>query len=369
MLKQKKNERPGSLFPLAGSSRIVKLNEVDARRHSDELKMLTNLVRASEDMYPRIDQWLRDKVIPGLKSSERVAWIAYEGEEAIAAAILKRGAGAKFCHLKIKSDFQDMALGQLFFTQMTLETRHIAKEIHFTLPESLWERRAAFFQSFGFKEAVKSPKQYRTGEKELVCSAPHETVRLAALARLPTLAKKFNIGGYALGGDLLVSMKPRYAERILSGSKVIEIRRKFSERWVGCKAVLYASSPQKAIVGEATVGSITSGSPNDIWTMFNCGIGCTHGEFSAYVGESAEVCAIELDNIFPYKEPITLSQISHLLGLEEDLRPPQSYCDLRLDKAQSPWAKAAAVASVLHGRFQTSQQAKNHCPQSTVPAN
>jgi predicted transcriptional regulator len=351
MLKQKKNQQTDSLFPLAGTFRIVRLGKEDARRSSDELKTLTNLVVASEDMYPNIDRWIREKVVPGLSSSERSAWVAYEGEEPIAAAILKRGAEAKFCHLKIKRDFQDMDLGQLFFTQMTLETRHMAKEIHFTLPESLWETRASFFQSFGFKQAERSSKQYRKGEEELICSAPHGVVRLAALERLPTLARKFNISGYALGGDLLVSMKPQYAERILSGSKVIEIRRKFSERWVGCKAVLYSSSPQKALVGEATVCSVTSGNPQEIWTRFNVGIGCTHGEFSAYVGQATDVCAIELDNVFPYKEPITLSQISHLLGLEEDLRPPQSYCDLRLDKDQSAWAKAAAVASVLHGRF------------------
>ncbi len=354
MLKQRKNEQSNSLFPLAANFRIVKLEEADARRDSDELKTLTSLVGASEDMYPSIHRWLREKVIPGLKSSQRAAWVAYEGDEPIAAAILKLGQDAKFCHLRIKRDFQDMDLGQLFFAQMTFETRHIAKEIHFTLPESLWETRASFFQSFGFVRAAKSSRQYRAGEDELVCSAPHEVVRLAALDRLPALARKFNVSGYALGGDLLVSMKPQYAERILSGSKIIEIRRKFSDKWIGCKAVLYSSSPQKALVGEATVRSITSGTPEEIWARFHTGIGCNSNEFSAYVGPATAVSAIELDDVFPYKEPITLSQISYLLGLDEDLRPPQSYCDLRLDNSQSAWAKAATVASVLHGRFSPS---------------
>ncbi|MGH2639690.1 MAG: hypothetical protein ACRDF4_10510 [Rhabdochlamydiaceae bacterium] len=329
----------------------MKLGAADARRNSDELKTLTNLVSSSEDMYPSIHRWLQEKVIPGLKSSERTAWVAYEDEEPIAVAILKLGKEAKFCHLRIKRDFQDMDLGQLFFTQMTLETRHIAKEIHFTLPESLWETKASFFQSFGFARAAKSSRQYRTGEEELICSAPHEVVRLAALERLPALAKKFNVGGYALGGDLLVSMKPRYAERVLSGSKMVEIRRKFSERWIGCKAVLYSCRPQKALVGEATVYAITRGTPEDIWTRFHAHLGCTSNEFSAYVGQAIEVSAIELNDVFHYKEPVSLSQISYLLGLEEDLRPPQSHFDLRLDRNHSGWAKAAAVASVLHGRF------------------
>ena len=350
-LKQLTNERSDSLFPLAANFRIVRLGEADARLSSDRLKTLTDLVGASEDMYPGIHRWLSEKVVPGLRSSRRAAWVAYEGEEPIAAAILKLGEKAKFCHLRIRHDFQDMDLGQLFFTQMTLETRHIAKEIHFTLPEGLWEAKASFFQSFGFVRAAKSNRQYRAGEDELICSAPLGVVRVAALEHLPALARKFNVSGYALGGDLLVSMKPRYAERVLSGSKLVEIRRKFSERWIGCKVVLYSSSPQQALVGEATVCSVTTGTPEAIWARFHAGLGCTRDEFSAYVGQAAAISAIELNDVFPYKEPISLSQITYLLGLQADLKPPQSYCHLRLDKNHSAWAKAAAVASVLHGRY------------------
>jgi hypothetical protein len=154
-LRQRKNEQSNSLFPMAANFRIVKLGKADARLNSDRLKTLMKLVGASENMYPGIYRWLREKFVPGLISSERAAWVAYEGEEPIATAILKVGKEAKFCHLRIKRDYQDMDLGQLFFTQMTLETRHIAKEIHFTLPESLWQTRASFFQSFGFMQPAK----------------------------------------------------------------------------------------------------------------------------------------------------------------------------------------------------------------------
>jgi predicted transcriptional regulator len=346
-LKQQTSEPAGTLFRMKADFRIVRLGETDARRHSDELKTLTALIETSEDMYPNIRRWIRDKVVPGLRSSERVAWVAYENEKPVATAVLKRGTRAKFCHVRVESEFQDLDLGQLFFTQMTLETRHLAKEIHFTLPENLWESKMKFFESFGFAQAAKSERQYRNGETELACSAPHHLVRIAAFERLPLLARKFSVSGYQLGGDLLVSMKPKYAERILTGSKLVEIRKKFSNRWVGCKAILYSSSPQKALVGEATVRSVTSGTPADIWSRFQATSGCTFDEFSAYVGSAKQVSAIELDEVFPYKEPISLAQISHLLG--EDLRPPQSYCDLKLDDKQSAWARAVTATSVLHG--------------------
>lgn len=348
-LKPKTSQESDSLFPLCAKFRVVRLGKADARGQSDQLKALCSLIVRNEDMYPNIRHWFKEKVVPGLMSSERAAWVAYEGDREIAAAVLKLGENAKFCHLRVENDFQDMDLGQLFFTQMTIETQNLAKKIHFTLPESLWQSKMKFFESFGFKQAAKSTRQYRKGETELVCSAPQGVVRMAALNRLPRLIGKFNVNGYALYGDLLVSMKPRYAERILAGSKLVEIRKKFSDKWIGCKAILYSSSPQRALVGEATVRSVTSASPAAIWGQFGTSIGCSAKDFKAYVGATEKVSAIELDDIFPYRQPISLSQISNLLG--ERLTPPQSYCDLRLTKGQGAWARAVSVASVLHGRF------------------
>lgn len=355
-LKQRSSEENGNLFPLAAEFRIARLGRAEARKRSDELVHLKELIATSEDMYPKIAQWFEDKVVPGLKHGLRTAWVAYEGQKPIAAAVLKLGQNSKFCHVRVSRDFEDMDVGQLFFTFMTLETRHHSKGIHFTLPESLWERKMKFFESFGFTRASKSIRQYRSGDTELACSTPQLVAQKAALEKLPELVSKFSVNGYSLCGDLLVSMKPQYARQILAGSKLIEIRKKFSEKWVGCRAVLYSSSPQQELVGEARVHSITSGSPADIWAQFGTGIGCSSKDFVAYVGSSTEVSAIELNDVFPYKYPISLSQISHLLG--EDLRPPQSYCDLRLDKGQGGWAKAASVASVLHGRF----SAARHVP-------
>jgi predicted transcriptional regulator len=353
-LKQQISQKSGSLFPLSSNFRVARLGEADARTCSDDLKALTNMIASSEDMYPKIGRWINEKVVPGLRSSERAAWVAYEGDRTIAAAVLKVGPNAKFCHLRVENDFQDMDLGQLFFTQMTLETRRLTKQIHFTLPESLWQSKMKFFESFGFRRVTKSIRQYRNGDTELVCSAPHAVTRVAALDRLPALVRKFNMSGYSLYGDLLVSMKPQYAERILGGTKLIEIRKRFSEKWVGCKAILYSSSPQQALVGEAVVRSVTSGCPTDIWTKFGTAIGCSSKHFDAYFGLAKEVSAIELDEVFPYRRPIGLSQISRLL--REDLKPPQSYCDLSVDDGQGAWARAVSIASVLHGHIATTKR-------------
>lgn len=353
MLKQLSETTTGTLFPPKSPFRIVQIRSADAKRWTDEVGVLKNLITANQPMYPNIDSWFADKVIPGIKSSSRVAYVAYEGEDPIASAVLKLGVNAKFCHLRIHQDFQDLDLGQMFFTQMTLEARHHAKDIHFTLPESLWSNKRHFFESFGFLRVSKASRQYRHGDEELACSAPLAKVWSAVLEKLPRLLTKFSIGEYSLNHNLLMSVKPKYAESLLAGSKLVEIRRRFSSKWVGGRTVLYASRPLCALVGEATIKSVVSGTPLDVWSMFESQIGCSWEEFSAYVSSAVNVSAIDLADVMPYREPVPLSQLSHLLN--EDLRPPQSYCDLKLEK-DSAWGRAVSVASLLHGRFRLSEQ-------------
>lgn len=173
------------------------------------------------------------------------------------------------------------------------------------------------------------------------------TLLPAVLSKVPDLISKFSVGGHFLGSDLLMSVKPQYAGRLLSGAKVVDIRKKFSKKWVGRRAVLYASKPQGALVGKATVHSITQGSPNDIWAQFESRIGASREEFDGYTASAGDVCAIELSDIRPYRAPVPLDQIEYIL--REDLTPPQSYCELNMQK-NPPWAKAVSVATLLHSR-------------------
>lgn len=343
-----------------GAFRIVELKDKDAKRQTDELKTLSRLISASQPMYPGIERWFTDKVIPGLKSSKRIAYIAYEDETPIASAVLKRGDRSKFCHLKIHKDFQDQYLGQIFFTLMTLQVRRIAKEVYFTLPESLWSEKSEFFRSFAFDAAARASRQYRHGDTELICTAPLPDVWTALVEKLPALAGKFSVGGYSLDNKILMSIKPVHAEKVLAGEKTVEIRRKFSKRWAGCKIALYSSRPVSSLVGEATIRSVTSASPDQIWKEFGPGIGCSYAEFKAYSGSTKEVCAIVLGDVIRYFDRIPLDQVSHLM--QQDLRPPQSHFELGPDKAKS-WTQAVSIASLLHGSLR-------HHPTkaSTLPA-
>ena len=279
---QLSNSPATTLFPLKGEFCIKELKGPDALLFSDHLTALRNLIVANEKMYPNIAKWFDSKVVPGIKSSNRVAYVAYEENEPIASAVLKIGDRSKFCHLRIKEDLQDLSLGNIFFAQMALEARRYAKEVHFTLPESLWARKEAFFTNFGFGTARKAKRQYRRGDTELICSAPLREVWSATLKRLPRLMKKFTVAGYSLDSGMLLSIRPQYADRLFQGTKLVEIRRKFTKKWLGQRASLYASRPVSALVGEATMSAISSASPADIWAQYGSAIGCEKSEFDLY---------------------------------------------------------------------------------------
>lgn len=332
------------LFPSQQNFHIVRLTAEDALRTSDSLVMLGELLAANEESYPDIQRWFRNKVVPGLRDGSRIAYIGFEDELPLLTAVVKRGERAKFCHLRIASDFQDLHLGEVFFAIMALEVRTTAREIHFTLPEGLWEKQHGFFSSFGFCDVVRARKQYRLFEEELCTSAPFLDVWRAARVRLPKLMNCFSINRYSMAPSLLLSVKPEFAHRLLRGEKAVEIRRRFSGRWRGARVALYASSPERALVGEATIGNVEAASPIEIWELHKEKLGCSLEELRAYSGEAPEVFAIELTDITPYAAKMPLCQVEYLL--EEDLIPPQSYCELHGDR---PWGKAISIAALLHG--------------------
>jgi predicted transcriptional regulator len=335
-----------TLFTVRSNFRVERISEADARRGTDHLKLFERLLVSNEAMYPNIRSWFRGKVVPDLRSGSRVAFIGYEGERPIITAVVKKGGMAKFCHLRIEDEFQDNYLGVMFFALMALEVRRCAKEIHFTLPESLWYKKLEFFSSFGFRDAVPSARQYRLFEEELRCSAPFSMVWQSVIDRLPEVTHRFNVNEYSMAPRLLLSLRPEFAEAVLQGKKTVEIRRRFSPKWEGERIALYSSRPASALVGEATVNEVIFGSPAEVWETYGPQISCTEPEFSTYTQDCQEVWAIGLTDVVRYRDKILLSQVQALVN--EDLIPPQSYCDL---DGSRPWSKAVSLAALLHGNL------------------
>jgi predicted transcriptional regulator len=320
---------------------IVRLAEGDVRLRSDHWHNLKHLLLENEPMYPEIERWIQGKVQPGIRGDERVAFIGYSDHKPVVSAVLRKGNDAKVCHLKIAPELQNQNIGEVFWTIMMLEIRDLAKSVHFTLPETLWKEKAGFFKSFGFEASVVAEEQYRLFDRELASSSEFTRVWQHTIERIPKLANYYDLG-LSLDNQLLFSIKPEYVQRIFTGKKTIEIRRRFSTAWLGSKINIYASAPVMRLVGEATVGSIVRDSPNAIWSRFEPNIGCSKAEFDTYTNAADEVYAIELRNPQKFRHQLPLNELSKLV--KDHLIAPQSYLTLEKNKS---WAKAISLVTYL----------------------
>ena len=334
------------LFSTKGEFKIVRLRKQDACGLSDHLRDFSHLILQNEPMYPGIDKWLKDKVIPGLKNSERVAYVGYVDGMPAASAVVKRGESSKFCHLKIGEDLQDRHLGEAFFSLMGLEARELARQIHFTLPESIWEREREFFASFGFDQVAKAGHQYRLFEDELRCSAPFHTVWQSILEKLPKIARAFSVNGCPFNAGMLMSIKPEHAASVLSGNKRVELRRRFSTEWAGCRVSIYASHPRCSIVGDALMQEVVVDDPDRIWEQFGDQVGCTREQFEHYAHGARQLYAIILVDVIPYAKALSLAEASQ--AVSTPLHPPQSYRSLETSKG---WAEAVSIGALLQRGF------------------
>ena len=336
------------LFLQKADFRVVRLSDADARGDSNHLRELRELVLENEPMYPNIQKWFDEKVMPGLKASERIGYVGYLDEKPAISAVVKRGEAAKFCHLKIKEELQDFHLGEAFFALMGLEVNGFAREVHFTLPEGLWEKKNRFFKSFGFMQAVKVGHQYRLFEDELRCSSEFDKVWVSILEKLPKISRAFFMDGRSLDSALLMSIKAEHARKVVFGTKKVEIRRMFSKKWTGCKVSIYASKPESSLVGEALISKVVPGKPENIWERFHDQIGCTRDEYDKYTGSKSEIYAVVLENAKPFLKSIPLKEVSNLT--KKKLRPPQNYYNL---SNNTKWAEAVSMGALLQGSFGT----------------
>jgi len=54
--------------------------------------------------------------------------------------------------------------------------------------------------------------------------------------------------------NIIFSIRPQYADQILDGNKTVELRRRFPNGTTeGSQALIYASTPTKALIGSATI--------------------------------------------------------------------------------------------------------------------
>lgn len=118
---------------------------------------------------------------------------------------------------------------------------------------------------------------------------------------------------------VLLSIKPKYADKILCGSKKYEFRKIIFKNEGIREIVIYSSSPMKKIVGTCAIGSVFEDRPMILWEMFKEVSGLCEAEFFSYFQGKEKGYAIEIEEIKKFDRPVDPWEFN------EDFIPPQSF--------------------------------------------
>jgi predicted transcriptional regulator/DNA-binding XRE family transcriptional regulator len=122
--------------------------------------------------------------------------------------------------------------------------------------------------------------------------------------------------------DMILSIRPTHADKILDGSKTVELRRRFTDGVrPGTLALIYTTSPTRALTGCAKIDEVQRLAVRDIWDRHRIAARLHKRDFEAYFSGLDRGYAIVLSSARPFARPVGLSELRKRFGFE----PPQSY--------------------------------------------
>jgi predicted transcriptional regulator/DNA-binding XRE family transcriptional regulator len=122
--------------------------------------------------------------------------------------------------------------------------------------------------------------------------------------------------------DLVLSIKPEYSTKIVSGKKTIELRRRFASNiQPGTIVLIYESSPTRALIGLASIAEVLHGPTSTIWKQFGDDACVRRCDFDSYFAGTKTGFAIKLRGARPLKRVLELQELRERFQFE----PPQSF--------------------------------------------
>jgi predicted transcriptional regulator len=121
---------------------------------------------------------------------------------------------------------------------------------------------------------------------------------------------------------LLISIKGRFVDQILSGNKTIELRKAMPKTKNGDTIIIYTTKPVMAVTAIAAVRNIITCSPAEMWHKYKNRIGIDKKEFDEYYKTATKAIGIELESVFKLDAEILLSAIKLI---NPQFSPPQTF--------------------------------------------
>lgn len=152
----------------------------------------------------------------------------------------------------------------------------------------------------------------------------------------------------------LISLEERFADGILNGEKLVELRRRPMRLTVGTTIWMYVKVPVGKVIGSAQVQSLHTLAPATLWKKYGGVSGLSRAEFFDYFLGVERGFVLLLSN--PSRLPMPLS-LERLRWLNDRFQPPQFFIHLASDGALVSALSEASTAHVATPpRHSVSQQ-------------
>ena len=109
--------------------------------------------------------------------------------------------------------------------------------------------------------------------------------------------------------SILMSIKPEYVNKIFSGEKKYEYRKRKCKQKID-RIVVYSSSPVQKVVGELKIKQVLCDNKNTIWNKTNKYCGTSKNKYDNYFKDCENAVAYEIEKAILYDNPKYLSDYS-----------------------------------------------------------
>ena len=125
--------------------------------------------------------------------------------------------------------------------------------------------------------------------------------------------------------EVVISVKPPYANLLVDGIKTIELRRKFpADIATGTRCYIYASAPIQRVIGEVKIAKVEKLPLRKLWKRAASHAMISWTDFCDYFAGLEVGYGINMDSYLRYDHAKTLAELDQPIS-----RPPQSFCYLR----------------------------------------
>lgn len=121
--------------------------------------------------------------------------------------------------------------------------------------------------------------------------------------------------------EVLLSVKPQYANLLVDGIKTVELRRRFPvDLKEGTRCLIYSTSPVQRVIGECKIKLVEKLPLKDLWSKTAQKAMIPWSDFSNYFGDLEYGYAVNMYGYIRYEKPKMLSAAAG-----PDTKPPQSF--------------------------------------------